>query len=327
MQNTAENAEKTVPVLSLVVPCYNEHDVLPMSAGILKKKLHNLISQQKISSKSFICFVDDGSADDTWDIITSLHTNDSIFQGVKLSKNRGHQNAVLAGLMSVKERSDAAISLDADLQDDVDAIDGMIEKYTTGSHIVFGVRSSRKSDTFFKRFTAEVFYKLLQLFSDDPKAIIFNHADYRLMSKTALDALDEYDEVNLFLRGIIPSIGYKQDIVYYERKERMAGKSKYPLTKMLGLAFQGITSFSIKPMRIIFLLGIFIFLVSIGLLAYFLIQYFTGHTVRGWATLAVSVWGIGGLLQMSIGIIGEYIGKIYLETKKRPKYFIEQVLS
>ncbi|WP_253697722.1 glycosyltransferase family 2 protein [Treponema denticola] len=314
------------PILSLVVPCYNEHDVLPITADILRNKIEYLVSCGKISSKSYIVFVDDGSTDDTWDIIKRLNETNAIFKGVKLSKNRGHQNAVLAGLMSAKEYSDAVISLDADLQDDVDAIDKMVEKYLDGAHIVFGVRSSRKKDSFFKRFTAEGFYKILRLFSDDPKSIIFNHADYRLMSKTALEALNEYGEVNLFLRGIIPTIGYKQDIVYYERKERFAGESKYPLKKMLALAFQGITSFSIKPMRIIFTIGVCIFFISIALSVYFLVRYFNGHTVVGWATIAVSIWGIGGLLQMSIGVIGEYIGKIYLETKHRPKYFIETVL-
>lgn len=314
------------PILSLVVPCYNEEEVLPMAADILKRKLTSLILQEKISSKSFICFVDDGSSDNTWAIISDLHEGDNIFTGIKLSRNRGHQNAVLAGLMTVKEISDAVISLDADLQDDVNAIDEMIEKYAEGCQIVFGVRASRAKDSFFKRFTAESFYTLLRFFSDDPKSIIFNHADYRLMSKTALDALHEYGEVNLFLRGIVPAIGYKQSIVYYERKERMAGESKYPLAKMLALAFQGITSFSVKPMRIIFIGGVFIFLISIGMLVYFLFRYFTGHTVRGWATLAISIWGIGGILQMSIGIVGEYIGKIYLETKRRPKYFIETIL-
>lgn len=314
------------PILSLVVPCYNEEEVLPMAADILKQKLISLILQEKISTKSFICFVDDGSSDNTWAIISDLHEGDNIFTGIKLSRNRGHQNAVLAGLMTAKESADAVISLDADLQDDVNAIDEMIEKYAEGCQIVFGVRASRAKDSFFKRFTAESFYTLLRFFSDDPKSVIFNHADYRLMSKTALDALHEYGEVNLFLRGIVPAIGYKQGIVYYERKERMAGESKYPLAKMLALAFQGITSFSVKPMRIIFIGGVFIFLISIGMLVYFLFRYFTGHTIRGWATLAISVWGIGGLLQMSIGIVGEYIGKIYLETKRRPKYFIETIL-
>ena len=314
------------PILSLVVPCYNEEEMLPMAAGVLKQKLNSLALREKISTKSFICFVDDGSSDDTWTIISGLHKTDTIFTGIKLSRNKGHQNAVLAGLMTVKERADAVISLDADLQDDIDAIDEMVEKYSEGYQIVFGVRSSRVKDSFFKRFTAESFYTLLRFFSDDPKSVIFNHADYRLMSKTALDALHEYGEVNLFLRGIIPTIGYKQAIVYYERKERIAGESKYPLAKMIALAFQGITSFSIKPMRIIFIGGVLIFLVSIGMLIYFLFRYFTGHTIRGWATLAISVWGIGGLLQMSIGIVGEYIGKIYLETKRRPKYFIEKIL-
>ena len=326
MQKIYEGEQMSNPILSLVVPCYNEEEALPMTADILKRKLSSLILQEKISTKSFICFVDDGSSDNTWSIISGLHETDSIFTGIKLSRNGGHQNAVLAGLMTVKERADAVISLDADLQDDVNAIDEMIEKYSEGCHIVFGVRSSRVKDSFFKRFTAESFYTLLRFFSDDPKSIIFNHADYRLMSKTALEALYGYGEVNLFLRGIVPTIGYKQGIVYYERKERIAGESKYPLTKMLALAFQGITSFSVKPMRIIFMGGVLIFFISIGMLVYFLFRYCTGHTIKGWTTLAISIWGIGGILQMSIGIVGEYIGKIYLETKRRPKYFIEKIL-
>ncbi len=316
-----------LPVICLVVPCYNEHDVLPVAAGILKEKINNLIENGRVSNKSFICFVDDGSTDDTWSIIAALNTDSSVFRGIKLSKNRGHQNAVLAGLMHAKNVSDAVISLDADLQDDVNAIDEMIQKFSEGNEIVFGVRSSRKKDSFFKKFTAEGFYKILRFFSDDPGSVIFNHADYRLMSKKTLEALNEYSEVNLFLRGIIPQIGYKQAVVYYERKERMAGESKYPLNKMLHLAFQGITSFSIKPMKLITMLGGIIFLVSIGMLIYFFIRYFSGHTVQGWSTLAVSIWAIGGILQMSVGIVGAYIGKIYLETKNRPKYFIEKILE
>ena len=326
MQKIYEGGQMSNPILSLVVPCYNEEEALPMTADILKRKLTSLILQEKISTKSFICFVDDGSSDDTWSIISGLHETDKIFTGIKLSRNGGHQNAVLAGLMTVKESADAVISLDADLQDDVNAIDVMIGKYSEGCQIVFGVRSSRVKDSFFKRFTAESFYTLLRFFSDDPKSIIFNHADYRLMSKTALEALHEYGQVNLFLRGIVPTIGYKQGVVYYERKERIAGESKYPLTKMLALAFQGITSFSVKPMRIIFMGGVLIFFISIGMLVYFLFRYCTGHTIKGWTTLAISIWGIGGILQMSIGIVGEYIGKIYLETKRRPKYFIEKIL-
>ena len=314
------------PILSLVVPCYNEDTVLSITARVLKQKLHELISRGKISVNSFIYFVDDGSSDATWDVIVNLNKGDHIFRGIKLSKNRGHQNAVLAGLLEAKNVADVVISLDADLQDDINAIDEMIDKYLEGCHIVFGVRSSRTKDSFFKRFTAESFYKLLRFFSDDPKAIIFNHADYRLMSKTVLNALYEYGEVNLFLRGIIPTIGYKQAIVYYERKERVAGESKYPLRKMLSLAFQGITSFSIKPMRIMLMLGVLILGISIGMTIYFFVQYFRGNTIEGWATLAISIWGIGGLMQMSIGIIGEYIGKIYLEVKHRPRYFIEQIL-
>ena len=311
-------------ILHLVIPCYNEQEVLETTADALQKKFEKLISDKKISDKSRIVFVDDGSKDDTWSIIEKLHEKDPVFSGIKLSRNRGHQNALLAGLMTVKESCDAAITLDADLQDNIDAIDEMIDKYKEGCDIVYGVRSARKTDTFFKRFTAESFYKILSKMGVE---VTYNHADYRLMSKRALEKLSEFKEVNLFLRGIVPMIGFRSDKVYYERQKRMAGESKYPLKKMLAFAFEGVTSLSIKPIRFITFLGIGIFTVSIIMLIYFLIRHFTGGTIHGWTSLAVSVWAIGGLQLLSIGVIGEYIGKIYLETKHRPKYIIEEYLS
>ena len=315
--------------LAFVLPCYNEEAALPKTADALKQKLAALKADDRFKSIAFykVYFVDDGSSDNTWHIIQNLAAEDPTFCGVKLAANRGHQNALLAGLMTAKEKADAVISMDADLQDDINAADEMILKFLDGADIVYGVRSERKRDTFFKRFTAESFYRFLRFFSDNPKNIIFNHADYRLMSRRALDGLSEYTEVNLYLRGIIPSIGYRQDSVYYGRNERVAGVSKYPLKKMIAFAVQGITSLSVKPMRIITALGFFIFLASIGMLIYFLIRHFTGKTIVGWSSLAVSIWAIGGLIQMSIGVLGEYIGKIYLETKRRPRYIIETVLD
>ncbi len=246
------------------------------------------------------------------------------FQGIKLSRNKGHQNALFAGLMTVKDICDMAISMDADLQDDIEAIDGMIDSYHEGSEIVFGVRSARKTDTFFKRFTAEGYYHLMNKMGAD---IVFNHADFRLMDSRALDYLSDYSEVNIFLRGIVPMLGLKTDIVYYERSERFAGESKYPLIKMLQFAFEGITSLSTRPIRIISELGVFIFFVSVVVLIYSLVRYFTGHTIPGWTTTVLSVWAIGGLTMISLGVIGEYIGKIYLETKSRPRYFISEYLG
>jgi len=269
-------------------------------------------------------FVDDGSKDKTWDIICKLHQENSLVTGLKLSRNKGHQNALLAGLMTAKEKADIVISLDADLQDDIDAIDEMLEKRAEGCDVVFGVRSDRKSDTFFKRSTAQGYYNMLKFLGVD---ITYNHADYRLMSKKAIEGLEEFSEVNLFLRGIIPMIGYKSDIVTYERRERIAGESKYPLKKMLSFAFEGITSLSIKPIRFITTLGVVIFSISILLMIYFLIIWIAGKTIQGWTTIVLSVWAIGGLQLLAIGIIGEYIGKIYLETKARPKYIIETDLD
>lgn len=311
-------------ILYMVIPCYNEQEVLKETATQLYQKMTGLINRKIISDKSRICFVNDGSKDTTWSIIKELHEKSSMYCGINLSRNRGHQNALLAGLMTVKEECDAAISLDADLQDDINAIDEMVEKWQNGTDIVYGVRSSRKTDTFFKKATAEGYYKMLKLMGVD---ITYNHADYRLMTKRALDGLESFKEVNLFLRGIVPMIGFNSDIVYYERHERFAGASKYPLKKMLAFAFEGLTSLSIKPIRMITTLGLLIFIVSIVMLIYFLVRHFGGHTVQGWTSTVVSIWAIGGLQLLAIGVIGEYIGKIYLETKQRPKYIIEEYLK
>ena len=310
--------------LFCVIPCYNEQEVLPTTSSLLRDKLHNLIEQNKISSDSRIVFVNDGSRDATWEIIQALHDEDEIFQGINLSKNMGHQNALLAGLMTVKDLCDAAISLDADLQDDINAIDEMIDKFNEGCDVVYGVRSARKTDTFFKRTTAEGFYKLMDKLG---AKTVYNHADYRLMSRRALLGLAEFGEVNLFLRGIVPMIGYKSDVVYYERAERFAGESKYPLKKMISFAIEGITSLSTKPIKMITGLGFFIFFVSIAVLIYSLVRYFTGNTIQGWTTTVISVWAIGGLMMISLGVIGEYIGKIYLEAKNRPRFIIESYLG
>ncbi len=310
--------------LYMVIPCYNEQEVLPETSKRLKEKLSTLVKAGKIDPESRIIFVNDGSKDRTWEIIRRLHEEDPVFGGVNLSRNRGHQNALLAGLMTVKDHADMAISMDADLQDDINAIDEMVEKYLNGTDIVYGVRSSRAKDTFFKKATAEGFYKLMNTMGVNT---VFNHADYRLMSKRALEGLAEFREVNLFLRGIVPMIGYSTDVVYYKRGERFAGESKYPLGKMLSFAIEGITSLSTKPIRMITFLGFFIFLVSIGILIYSLVRHFMGATIVGWTTLMVSVWAIGGLILLSLGVVGEYIGKIYLETKARPRFLIEEFLN
>ena len=315
---------KNSDILYLVIPCYNEEAVLHETARKLMKKMKAMIERNMISEESKIMFVNDGSKDKTWDIIQELHRLNPIYSGVKLSRNKGHQNALLAGLMTAREKADMVISLDADLQDDVNVIDKMVEKYYEGSDVVYGVRSARDTDTFFKKFTAEGFYKIMQAMGVE---IVFNHADYRLMSKRALDGLSEFHEVNLFLRGIVPLIGYKSDIVTYERHERFAGESKYPLKKMLAFATDGITSFSIKPIRMITTCGFLIFSISILMLLYFIVIHMLGKTVQGWTSTVVSIWAIGGLQLLAIGVIGEYIGKIYLETKARPKYIIETVLD
>lgn len=309
--------------LYIVIPCYNEEEVLQETAKRLLEKINKLIYKQLVSKDSKILFVNDGSKDKTWRIIEDLHNENNIFSGINLSRNRGHQNALVAGLMTAKEKADIAISLDADLQDDVEVIDKFIEQYYDGSDIVYGVRSSRETDSFFKRTTALMFYKIMSKLDVD---VIYNHADYRLMSKRALEGLSQFKEVNLFLRGIVPLIGYKYSIVEYERHERFAGKSKYPLKKMIAFALDGITSFSIKPIRIITGIGFVIFFISIAALIYSLIVNIIGKTVTGWTSLTISIWMLGGLQILSLGIIGEYIGKIYKETKQRPKFIIADKL-
>ena len=311
-------------VLYLVIPCYNEEKVLPETSRQLKEKLNHLILNEKISPESRIVFVDDGSKDKTWEMISHLHLQNKIFQGIKLTRNKGHQNALLAGLMTVMDHCDITISLDADLQDDINAIDEMVDKYHEGCDVVYGVRSARKKDTVFKKITAEGFYKLINSMGAE---IVYNHADYRLMSRKALEGLQSFEEVNLFLRGVVPMIGYKSDKVYYERKERFAGESKYPLKKMLAFAWEGITSLSTKPIKFISLLGGLIFIISIIMLVYSLVRHFMGETETGWTSMILSIWSLGGLQLLAIGIIGEYIGKVYLETKKRPKFIVEKYLS
>lgn len=310
--------------LYLVIPCYNEQEVLHETEHRLTVKLNQMISDGLISDESRMVFVDDGSKDSTWNIIKDMHEKNALVLGIKSSRNRGHQNTLLAGLMTVKDECDMAISMDADLQDDIEVLDEFVKKYYDGCEIVYGVRSARKTDTFFKKFTAEGFYKVMKWMGAD---IVFNHADYRLMSSRALNELAKYKEVNLFLRGIVPMIGFKTDVVMYERHERFAGESKYPLKKMLAFAMDGITSLSIKPIRFITSLGIILFALSIILLIYFIVGYFLGRTAPGWATIVVSIWGIGGLQLLAIGVIGEYIGKIYMETKERPRYIIEEFLK
>jgi len=312
------------PVLAIIVPCYNEQEVLPETAKKLSGKLQQLTSEEIIDKKSTLLFVDDGSNDNTWSLIEKLYLENSlVFNGLKLSGNKGHQNALLCGLLAVKDHVDAAISIDADLQDDIDVIGKMIEKYRSGYEIVYGVRSNREKDSFFKRSTAHSFYRFMRFLGVD---ILYNHADFRLMGKNALKALSEYGEVNLFLRGIIPLLGFKTDIECYSRAERTLGTSKYPFRKMMQFALEGITSFSIKPLRLITLLGILVFTVSVAMIVYFFIRYFSGYTIAGWASIVCSLWGIGGLILFSIGIVGEYIGKIYLEAKRRPRYHVEQFL-
>lgn len=310
------------PVIYVAVPCYNEEEVLPITCDAVTSKLKKLIASGVISEDSRVVFIDDGSTDRTWDLI-ERYSETPLVGGIKLSGNKGHQNALMCGLMTLREKADAVLSIDADMQDDIDAFDEMIEKFENGGEIICAVRGARKKDSFFKRFTAHSYYRILRMMGAD---VIYDHADYRLMSRKALDALSEYGEVNLFLRGMVPMLGFKPECVYFDRAERAAGKSKYTLRKMLALAWEGITSISTKPIKLITRLGVLIFLCSIGMLVYFLIRYFTGHTVEGWASIAVSLWGIGGLLMLAVGIIGEYVGKIYLEAKHRPRYHIEKMI-
>ncbi|MBO4395081.1 MAG: glycosyltransferase family 2 protein [Eubacterium sp.] len=311
-------------ILYMVVPCYNEEKVLPETTKRLVAKLTDMIARKKINANSRILYVNDGSKDATWRLISEFHKDHELVSGLNLSRNRGHQNAVLAGLMYAKDHADVAISMDADLQDDIEAIEEMVDRYHDGLDVVYGVRSKRRKDTWFKKTTAEFFYKLMLKMGVE---IVFNHADFRLMSKRALVELEGYKEVNLFLRGIVPLIGFPSGQVLYERNERFAGESKYPLKKMLSFAVDGITSFSVKPIRMIMTVGLIIFIISIIILIWSLIRYFMGATVMGWSSLMVSIWALGGLQLLGIGIVGEYIGKMYLETKERPRFAIAEILD
>ena len=307
-----------------VIPCYNEEAVLPETTRRMTDKLNAMRAAGLIGAKSRILYVDDGSKDRTWELVSQFNRENPWVEGVKLSHNRGHQHALLCGLMSAMPRCDAAISMDADLQDDIDALDQFVKKFQEGCDVVYGVRNKRDTDTWFKRTTAEGFYKVMQLLGVD---VVFNHADYRLMSKRALEALSEYREVNLFLRGIVPLIGYRSDYVYYGRHERFAGESKYPLKKMLSFALDGITSFSVKPLKLISNLGILISVLSILGLLYALISYFAGWAVTGWTAIVCSIWLLGGLQMLCLGVVGGYIGKIYSEVKARPRYRVEEYLE
>lgn len=311
-------------ILYIVIPCYNEEAVIRETAKQVAIKMQQLYEKELISEKSKVLFVDDGSKDMTWPMIEALHAENSMYTGVKLSRNKGHQNALVAGMSVAVNYADMIISMDADLQDDIGAIDGFVQKYYEGCEVVYGVRSARTTDTFFKRFTAQSFYKVMQAMGVD---IVYDHADYRLMSKRAVEEMLQFKEVNLFLRGIVPLVGFKSDKVYYERNERFAGESKYPLKKMLAFATDGITSMSVKPIRFITVLGFLIFIISLCMLVYSLVRHFTGHTSIGWSSMFVSIWALGGLQLLAIGVIGEYIGKIYMETKARPKFIIEKELN
>ena len=316
--------ERNIPVLYLVIPCYNEEAVLPETTKRLTEKMHTMIRAEQVDPESRILYVDDGSKDKTWAIISEYAEAIPYVDGVKLAHNRGHQNALLAGLMTAMPLCDCAISMDADLQDDINVIDRFVEKYMEGCDVVYGVRNKRETDTFFKRTTAEGFYKFMKILGVD---VVFNHADYRLMSRRALEGLSEYKEVNLFLRGIVPLIGFKSDYVYYARAERFAGESKYPLKKMISFALDGITSFSVKPLKLISNLGILISVLSIFGLLYALISHLCGVTAAGWTAIVASIWLLGGLQMLCLGVVGGYIGKIYSEVKQRPRFLIETHLK
>ena len=308
----------------LVVPCYNEEAVLPETVSRLTEKMKTLIAAGHADENSRFLLVDDGSKDKTWELICRFCEENPLCAGLKLAHNRGHQNALLAGLMAAKEKADCAISLDADLQDDIDALDGFLAKFEEGCDVVYGVRNKRDTDSFFKRSTARGFYKVMNLLGVD---VVYDHADYRLMSRRALEALGDYKEVNLFLRGIVPLIGYRSDYVYYDRHERFAGESKYPLKKMISFALDGITSFSVKPLKLISNLGILISILSVLGLLYALISYFVGVTVAGWTAIVCSIWLLGGIQLLCIGVLGGYIGKIYSEVKARPRFRVETYLE
>lgn len=311
--------------LAIVVPCYNEEEVLKIASKALREVLDDLVRKGKIGRDSFILFVNDGSKDRTWDLIEEEHAAyPNQISGVKLAGNVGHQFALTAGLITAKDLSDVTISIDADLQDDVAVIEEMIDKFHAGNDIVYGVRRERKTDTFFKRTTAQGFYRVMDMMG---VKTVYNHADFRLMSKRAVEQFSKYQETNLFLRGMMPLIGYQTDCVYYDRKERVAGESKYPLKKMLALAFNGISSFSVKPISMILGLGMAIVCICVLAAIYALISYFTGHVVAGWTSLILSIWFLGGVQLLAIGLVGQYIGKIYIEVKHRPRYNIEKVLT
>ncbi len=307
------------PVLYIVIPCYNEEEVLPITCKMFLEKIESLIKKGKISDDSRVMFVNDGSKDKTWEIIKNLAKENKYYKGISLSRNRGHQNALLGGLMEAKDQCDITISIDCDGQDDINAMDEMVDAYLNGNDVVYGVRSSRKTDTFFKRFTAESFYKLLKTMGCD---VVFNHADYRLLSSRFLKEFAQFKEVNLFLRGMVPMVGFSSTAVYYERNERIAGESHYPLKKMLALAFDGITSLSTKPIRLISSLGVLIMVISFIGVIWSIVSYFVGTTVAGWASTTCIVCFLSGVQMLSIGVIGEYVGKIYLETKQRPRFII-----
>ncbi len=310
-------------LLYIVIPCYKEEEMLPETGKRLREKLSGYIKEGRISPESRVLFVDDGSTDGTWDKICTLNRENEFFTGIRLSHNRGHQNALLAGLLTAAERADVMISMDADLQDDINAMDEMLDRFFEGCESVYGGRRRRDKDTFFKRATAEGFYRFMSALGVE---IVFNHADYRLMSKRAVEALAEYKEVNLFLRGIVPLLGFKWTTVEYDRGERLAGESKYPLRKMIAFALDGITSFSVKPIRLVLTCGCIVFAVSILMILWTLITKLTGNAESGWSSLMCSIWLIGGLQLLGLGVIGEYIGKTYAETKRRPRYIISDIL-
>ncbi len=310
-----------MPTVYLVIPCYNEEEVLPETVKRLTVKLNSMMEAGRADKKSRMLLVDDGSRDRTWELISRYSEENELVSGIKLAHNRGHQNALLAGLMTAKEYCDCAISLDADLQDDIEVLDQFADKFIDGCDVVYGVRNKRETDTFFKRTTAQGFYKFMKVLGVD---VVYNHADYRLMSRRALEALGEYKEVNLFLRGIVPLIGYRSDYVYYDRNERFAGESKYPLKKMLSFALDGITSFSVKPLKMISTLGVVLSFLSVIGLIYALISYFMGLAVEGWTAIVCSIWLLGGIQLLCLGVVGGYIGKVYSEVKARPRYQIEE---
>lgn len=309
------------PCLYIIIPCYNEEEVLPITNKIFLDKINELVAKGKISNDSRVMFVNDGSKDSTWDIIKKLSEEDEHFIGISQSRNRGHQNAVLAGLMEAKDRCDITISIDCDGQDDVNAMNDMVDEYLNGAEIVYGVRSKRDTDTFFKRFTAEGFYKVLNVMGAE---VVFNHADYRLVSSRVLQEFKNFREVNLFLRGMFPLVGFKSTSVYYERAERIAGESHYPLKKMLALAFDGITSLSIKPIRMITSFGFIVAVISFILLVKSIVDKFMGNTVAGWTSIITIVCFLSGVQLICMGVLGEYIGKIYMEIKQRPRYIISE---